>query len=79
MEKEIKDSLRTAGKFSALGIQMGLCVGIGVYLGWVVDGNFDTEPWGITTGAFLGIAAAATSLYRVYLTLKKLGDEEDGQ
>ena len=75
LEPEVKKSVRTAGKYSAVGIEMGLGVGLGVYVGWLVDGNFNTAPWGVACGAFFGIGAAAMVFYRIYRDVTRESEE----
>ena len=77
MDPEVKRSLRGAGRISAVGIEMGLCVGIGVFAGHVVDGYWGTAPWGVVFGSILGLAAAGSSLYKTYKWAKKLGNTKE--
>lgn len=51
---------------AAYGLLGAMLVGAG--LGYVIDSNFRTAPWGIIGGSLLGFAAG---LYGVYKALMK--------
>ena len=72
MDPEIKKSLWSAGKYSAVGLEMGMSVGFSVFIGWLIDEKFKTAPWGVTLGVFFGLGAAGMALYRVYKAAKDL-------
>lgn len=54
------------GISAAYGLLGGLLVGAG--LGYLIDANFRTAPWGIIAGTLLGFASG---LYGVYKALMK--------
>lgn len=62
---------------SSIGIEMGAAVGVGVFVGYVVDYNFGTDPVAKIIGFFFGIAAAALCLYKAILRIKKIEMEAD--
>ena len=59
-------------EFSAVGIEMGAAVGIGVFAGIYLDRYFGTEPWLLLLLTFCGIAAAFRNLYIMYKKAKDL-------
>lgn len=71
--------LRKALDFSAIGLEMGISVAIGVYLGHLADTKFGIEPWGVLCGIFIGLGAAGMALYKAYLRLKKMENEDDSE
>ena len=75
-----KDNKQYASKFlqfSAIGLEMGACVGIGVYLGYLADEKFGSDPWGKIIGIFLGLSAAASSLYKTFKKLRKMDEDAE--
>ncbi|MES2503570.1 MAG: AtpZ/AtpI family protein [Myxococcota bacterium] len=60
----MSDFYRSYIKASVIGLEIGLCVIVGGALGYVAERYFDISPWGLITGACLGIAAAGRTLYR---------------
>jgi ATP synthase protein I len=56
--------LMTIVRYSGLGLEMGVAVGIGVFAGWWLDERFGSTPWGMLGGVLLGFAAAVWMIYR---------------
>ena len=56
--------LQSALKHSAIGIEVGLSVVVGLLLGQFADEYFATSPWLTISGLLLGIVAAFRSLLR---------------
>ena len=77
MNKENKQYVSKILQFSAIGLEMGACVGIGVYLGHLADTKLGLDPWGKMFGIFLGLGAAASSLYKTFKRLKKMDEEAE--
>lgn len=77
MDPDTKKYLASIRDFSSLGLEMGLGLVLGVYLGHVVDKNFHTDPWGVLVGCVLGLGAAASSFYKAYKRLKKIDNSTD--
>jgi len=72
MDPEVRKSLWNAGRYSAVGLEMGISVSFGLFIGWLVDKKFETAPWGAMIGVFFGLGAAGMALYRVYKSAKEL-------
>ena len=51
-------------RYSAVGLEMGICVTIGWAVGAWLDGKWRTDPWLTVTGVLLGVAAAFLGLFR---------------
>ncbi len=63
---ERKDKLalyKKAARYSAVGLEMGFSVAIGVVVGYLVDEHFQTKPWFILVFTLCGVAAAFRSLF----------------
>jgi ATP synthase protein I len=67
---------RTLLSYSSLGIEMGLCVVIGLAVGHYLDKYFDVYPYLTFIFMFFGIVAAFRAVYSAYKRLKR-DDERD--
>jgi len=65
--------LRQYYSLSALGIEMGVTLAIGLLIGWYLDRLFDTEPWMIILFSIFGIVAGFRNIIRL---ARKDWDEE---
>ena len=73
IERKARRAYRTA-RYASLGIEVGLSVVVGAFLGWWIDSQFASGPWGLIGGVILGTVAAFRSLYQ---TTKRFAEEED--
>ena len=69
--------------YSAVGIEMGAAVGIGITIGWLLDRHYQwTSPWLTLAFMALGIVAAGRAFYRAARDLKakqeKMNGRDDG-
>lgn len=64
MEQDARDGLRSAGRLSSVGIELGLAVTGCLVAGWWLDGRLGTEPWLALGGVILGSVAGFRGLYR---------------
>ena len=72
-------ALATILRYSSLGLEMGTAVGIGLLLGWWLDGHFDSSPWGLLSGLMLGFASAVMMIWRSVSALQRAEqDAADG-
>ncbi len=69
-----KEQWALIGRYGTVGIEMGLCVTFGWLFGSLIDGRFDCAPYGTNIGLAFGVAAAFTSLWRMYMVI--LADQE---
>ncbi len=67
---------RTALLASSLGIEIGLCIGIGAFVGLYLDKYFQTEPYLLLFFTFAGIGAAIKSLFRIIKEIEKEDNKE---
>jgi F0F1-type ATP synthase assembly protein I len=49
---------------AAVGLEFGLSIALGAWLGSLFDGRFQTSPWGVLSGIVLGATSGFRSLYR---------------
>ncbi|OPY04697.1 MAG: putative F0F1-ATPase [Syntrophorhabdus sp. PtaB.Bin184] len=72
-----KDMYRTLLNYSALGLEMGFCVVIGLVAGFYADKYLGTYPYLTFVFMIFGMIAAFKAVYRAYKRLKKEDDEGD--
>ena len=61
-------------QFSAMGLELGLSVIVGLLIGNFLDGQFGTEPWLLLLFLIFGLIAGFRSVFRL---LKKLNSTEN--
>jgi len=61
-------------QFSAMGLELGLSVIVGLFVGDYLDQQFGTEPWLLLLFLVFGLFAGFRSVYRL---LKKLQSNHD--
>ncbi|MDR2018881.1 MAG: AtpZ/AtpI family protein [Syntrophobacterales bacterium] len=74
MVNDRKDVFKSIMNFGPLGLEMGLCVAIGIAIGYYLDKSFLMYPYMSIIFMFVGIAASMRSLYR---TAKKMERENE--
>jgi len=70
MDEDLKTTIKSLGYLSAIGITMGLSIGGGAIIGYLLDNKFGTQPWLMLVFLGFGIAAAFRSLYILYKRVK---------
>jgi len=58
-----RDAFRTVS-MSSVGLEMGIAVLIGLFLGRYLDGRLGTTPWLLIVGTCLGMAAGMMGVFR---------------
>jgi F0F1-type ATP synthase assembly protein I len=59
------------GRMGGIGLEIGVAVGLGVVIGYWIDGHWNSGPWGVLIGALLGLAAGFYLLIRDVIRLNK--------
>ncbi len=57
--------------YSNIGIELPVVILIGTLIGYKLDEHFDTSPWLILLGFFLGTAAGFLSVYKLLIVKEK--------
>ncbi len=57
--------------YSNIGIELPVAILIGTLIGYKLDEHFDTSPWLILLGFFLGTAAGFLSVYKLLIVKEK--------
>ncbi|MFO8089075.1 MAG: AtpZ/AtpI family protein [Desulfatiglandaceae bacterium] len=71
MDEDLKQTIKTLGHFSTIGLAMAFSISLGALLGNYLDGKFGTKPWLTMVFLGFGIAAAFRNLYLLYKRAKK--------
>lgn len=65
-------------RYSSIGLEMGVAIGIGLLIGIYLDRWLETSPWMTLIFFFLGVAAGFKNIIRLILEESKKKDR-DGQ
>ena len=76
---ESKKMWKQAGRFGAVGLEMGIAVVIGMLGGDFLDTELDTEPVFFWIGFALGLAAAAKAVVDAARQVKKSWEKDGSQ
>ena len=63
---------------SAIGIEMGIALAIGMGIGWWLDRTFGTRPWLLAAFTVFGIVAGFRNAIRAANEQMRKIEEEDG-
>ena len=66
-----KDNFLPFLRYSSVGLEMGLCVVIGITLGYFLDKYFHTSPYLTILFMFFGIAAAIKTIMKLIKQVAK--------
>lgn len=66
-----RDLVKSLISYSSLGLEMGLCVAIGIAIGYFLDPYFMTSPYLTIIFMIFGIVAAMKSIYQLMKKLEK--------
>ncbi len=62
--KRINGQGSLLGNVLSTGFTGGVCLAIGLYVGYSIDQHFHSDPWGIIGGILFGLAAAAVQTWK---------------
>ena len=62
-KKERKSILRAFALITYMGVSVVICVGLGIFIGWLLDRWLGTTPWLLMVFSVLGIFAAIKAMY----------------
>jgi len=71
MEENKRKLYRQVMRYSAIGLEMGFSVAIGVVIGYYLDRFFDTGPWLTLIFLILGAVAGFRSLFSLMKEIAK--------
>ena len=67
----------SAFSFATIGLEMGVSVFVGWYMGQWLDGRFETRPWLMVTFVLLGLFSGFRSLFRLAMRAAKDAEDDD--
>ena len=80
MANNKKDVFKSLLNYSSLGLEMGLCVAVGLAVGYVLDKKvFHTYPYLSIVFMFVGIAAAMRTIYRMAKKMEKENERNNSK
>lgn len=74
LSEDKREIVKSLLSYSSLGLEMGLCVAIGIGIGYYLDKYFTTSPYLTIIFMFFGIIAAMKAIYTL---VKKLEKEDE--
>jgi ATP synthase protein I len=74
-----KDVVKSMLSYSSLGLEMGLCVAIGLVIGYFLDKYFQTYPYLSIVFMILGIVAAMKAIYTLAKKMEKENERDDSE
>ena len=74
LSEDKREVVKSLLSYSSLGIEMGLCVAIGIGMGYYLDKYFKTSPYMTVIFMIFGIIA---SMKVIYTLMKKLEKENE--
>jgi hypothetical protein len=67
----MKQEYKALGSFGTLGLEIVLCILLGLFLGRWLDGKLGTEPYVSVVGFLFGLAAAVKAIVRTWKEMQK--------
>jgi ATP synthase protein I len=74
-----KDVVKSMLSYSSLGLEMGLCVAIGLVIGYFLDKYFQTYPYLSIVFMILGIVAAMKAIYTLAKKMEKENERDNSE
>jgi ATP synthase protein I len=74
MSEDKREVVRSLLSYSSLGLEMGLCVAIGIGMGYFLDRFFHTSPYLTIIFMLFGVLAAMKTIFQL---IKKLDKENE--
>jgi ATP synthase protein I len=74
MSEDKREVVRSLLSYSSLGLEMGLCVAIGIGMGYFLDRFFHTSPYLTIIFMIFGVLAAMKTIFQL---VKKLDKENE--
>ena len=62
-KKERKSIYRAFALITYMGVSVVICVGLGIFIGWLLDRLLGTTPWLLLVFTLLGIFAAIKAMH----------------
>lgn len=71
MSEDKREVVKSLLSYSSLGLEMGLCVAIGIGMGYFLDKFFHTSPYLTIIFMIFGVIAAMKTIYQLMKKIEK--------
>lgn len=71
LSEDKREVVKSLISYSSLGLEMGLCVAIGIAIGYFLDRYFMTSPYLTIIFMIFGVIAAMKTIYQLMKKLEK--------
>lgn len=71
MSEDKREVIKSLLSYSSLGLEMGLCVAIGIGMGYFLDKFFHTSPYLTIIFMIFGVIAAMKTIYQLMKKIEK--------
>jgi len=71
LSEDKREVVKSLISYSSLGLEMGLCVAIGIAIGYFLDRYFMTSPYLTIIFMIFGVIAAMKTIYKLMKKLEK--------
>jgi F0F1-type ATP synthase assembly protein I len=68
---------RAAGSYGTIGLELVLCLMVGLFGGRWLDGKLGTDPWLSVVGFCFGLAAGAKAIHRGWKEMQEVTAREE--
>jgi len=65
-KEEMRAIFRAMSLITTMGVSIASCVGMGVFVGWLLDRWLGTSPWLILVFSLLGVVAAFKTIFELF-------------
>jgi len=76
LSEDKREVIKSLISYSSLGLEMGLCVAIGIAIGYFLDRYFLTSPYLTIIFMIFGVIAAMKTIYQLMKKLEKENERD---
>lgn len=76
LSEDKREVIKSLLSYSSLGLEMGLCVAIGIGIGFFLDKYFQTSPYLTIIFMIFGIIAAMKTIFQLMKKLEKENERD---
>lgn len=76
ISEDKREVIKSLISYSSLGLEMGLCVAIGIAIGYFLDRYFLTSPYLTIIFMIFGVIAAMKTIYQLMKKLEKENERD---
>jgi ATP synthase protein I len=76
LSEDKREVFKSLLSYSSLGLEMGLCVAIGIGIGYFLDKYFQTSPYLTIIFMIFGVIAAMKTIYQLMKKIEKENERD---